>query len=373
MADQHRRERLGCRDHDHQGQSAFSTVTTSRPFVWFATHIAAAVTQAQRIAEFEELAARSGLGNRRVLEERLPRRLQPPAGRPPGRRPHHVRRRRPQGGQRQRGPRRRRLAAGRCRSCPRRCRRNGRELRRVPDRWRRVLHHPRRRRHVVGHPVTDLALAQFARSGHNRSLSCGVALASKDMLTPGDLLRAADEMQYEEKRRSRGTAATRGAPGRRRSTSDASRDRLTAASSVDRVERLADRGDRGGLFAVASLTTGTDSTSSTRRGTPPDRRRRSRRNRPAGGGAPRRARRVTPVLRRPAGGRSPRRPARVRTRSRPSRVDVPFTAGDRSGDALPAVGVNSEKSGDDPGSRAIDLAKGRIASPSTIAAASSVR
>ena len=39
-----------------------------------ATHIAAAVSQAQRIAEFEELALRdplTGLGNRRVLDERL--------------------------------------------------------------------------------------------------------------------------------------------------------------------------------------------------------------------------------------------------------------------------------------------------------------
>ena len=50
-------------DHDH-----LSTLRL------VATHVAAAVAQAERIAEFEELALRdplTGLGNRRVLEEKL--------------------------------------------------------------------------------------------------------------------------------------------------------------------------------------------------------------------------------------------------------------------------------------------------------------
>lgn len=53
-------------------------------------------------------------------------------------------------------------------------------------------------------PVTDLALRLFARTGANRSLSCGIALVDDDVPTPGDLLRAADEAQYEEKRRRKG-------------------------------------------------------------------------------------------------------------------------------------------------------------------------
>ena len=49
-------------------------------------------------------------------------------------------------------------------------------------------------------PVKNLALQLFAETGPDRSLSCGVALATPDITTPGDLLRAADVAQYEQKR-----------------------------------------------------------------------------------------------------------------------------------------------------------------------------
>jgi len=49
-------------------------------------------------------------------------------------------------------------------------------------------------------PVTDMALRLFAETGVDRSLSCGIALAGPDVGTPGELLRSADEAQYEQKR-----------------------------------------------------------------------------------------------------------------------------------------------------------------------------
>ena len=55
---------------------------------------------------------------------------------------------------------------------------------------------------LSAHPVAALAQRVFA-SGNGegtRSLSCGVAVATIDMQTPGELLRAADEQQYQEKR-----------------------------------------------------------------------------------------------------------------------------------------------------------------------------
>ncbi len=55
--------------------------------------------------------------------------------------------------------------------------------------------------------VTDLALRLFAETGPNRSLSCGIAYASADITSPGDLLRTADEAQYEQKRRRRGLSS----------------------------------------------------------------------------------------------------------------------------------------------------------------------
>ncbi|MDW3217898.1 MAG: diguanylate cyclase [Acidimicrobiales bacterium] len=172
-----------------------------------ATHIAAAVTQAERIAEFEELALRdplTGLGNRRVLEERL----RDVFARPPVDRQDvavimcdvdglkvvndtdgHA------AGDS--------LLVDAARSLSEAastvenssvCRIGGDEFCVILDGGGMLS----------AQPITDLALKLFARTGHNRSLSCGIALATADMATPGDLLRAADEMQYEEKRRRKG-------------------------------------------------------------------------------------------------------------------------------------------------------------------------
>ena len=53
-------------------------------------------------------------------------------------------------------------------------------------------------------PVMQLATRTFAESGADRSLSSGIAFATPDVTSPGELLRAADEAQYEEKRRRKG-------------------------------------------------------------------------------------------------------------------------------------------------------------------------
>ncbi len=50
-------------------------------------------------------------------------------------------------------------------------------------------------------PLAERAAALFQRSGPSRSISCGVALLTPRMAAPGELLRAADVAQYEEKRR----------------------------------------------------------------------------------------------------------------------------------------------------------------------------
>jgi diguanylate cyclase (GGDEF)-like protein len=172
-----------------------------------ATHIAAAVTQAQRIAEFEELALRdplTGLGNRRVLEEKLDDVFSRP---PVDRRDVAVIMCDVDGlklvndseghaaGDALLVDAARSLAdAAATVENSAVCRIGGDEFCVILDGGGMLS----------AHPVTDLALAQFARSGRNRSLSCGVALATPDILTPADLLRAADEMQYEEKRRRKG-------------------------------------------------------------------------------------------------------------------------------------------------------------------------
>jgi len=52
--------------------------------------------------------------------------------------------------------------------------------------------------------VAELATGNFSQTASGRSLSCGVAHATVQTRTPGDLLRAADEAQYEEKRRRKG-------------------------------------------------------------------------------------------------------------------------------------------------------------------------
>ena len=172
-----------------------------------ATHIAAAVSQAQRIAEFEELALRdplTGLGNRRVLEERLREVFDRPAvdrqdvavimcdvdglkvvNDTEG----HA------AGDALLVEAARALAeAAATVAGSTVCRIGGDEFCIILDGGGMLQ----------SQPVTDLALEIFARSGENRSLSCGVALAGPEMKSPGDLLRAADEMQYEEKRRRKG-------------------------------------------------------------------------------------------------------------------------------------------------------------------------
>jgi diguanylate cyclase (GGDEF)-like protein len=56
---------------------------------------------------------------------------------------------------------------------------------------------------LMADPVADRAQRLFAR-GDDRSMSCGVAFATIEMHTPADLLRAADEAQYQQKRLRRG-------------------------------------------------------------------------------------------------------------------------------------------------------------------------
>jgi len=53
-------------------------------------------------------------------------------------------------------------------------------------------------------PVMTRAVRLFAESGAGRSLSCGIAFATPDISSPVDLLRVADEAQYEAKRRRKG-------------------------------------------------------------------------------------------------------------------------------------------------------------------------
>ncbi|HEV8296442.1 MAG TPA: GGDEF domain-containing protein, partial [Acidimicrobiales bacterium] len=58
-------------------------------------------------------------------------------------------------------------------------------------------------------PVAERAQRLFARID-TRSMSCGIAIATINMHTPGDLLRAADEAQYLQKRQRRGLAVVPG-------------------------------------------------------------------------------------------------------------------------------------------------------------------
>ena len=172
-----------------------------------ATHSATAVSQAQRIAEFEELALRdplTGLGNRRVLEEKLREVFErPPVDRQDvavimcdvdglkvvnDNEGHAA------------GDDLLIEAAGALRDAADSvegstvCRIGGDEFCIILDGGGMLS----------ARPVTDLALQLFAKTGPNRSLSCGIALAGPEVQTQGDLLRAADEMQYEEKRRRKG-------------------------------------------------------------------------------------------------------------------------------------------------------------------------
>ena len=183
-------------DHDH-----LSTLRL------VATHVAAAVTQAQRIAEFEELALRdplTGLGNRRVLEEKLA----------------SIFRRSPidrqdvalimcdVDGLKQVNDTRGHAAgdhllveAGQALQHAASTVSNSTVCRIGGDEFCIILDGGGM---LSADPVMQLATRTFAESGADRSLSSGIAFATPDVTSPGELLRAADEAQYEEKRRRKG-------------------------------------------------------------------------------------------------------------------------------------------------------------------------
>jgi len=168
-----------------------------------ATHIAAAVVQAERFAEFEELAFTdplTGLGNRRVLENRLEDIFDRPSvdrqdvalimcdvdglkivndtlGHSAGDQLLIAA-----------GQSLRSAAETMSRSTV--CRIGGDEFCVILDGGGMLS----------SHPVMDLALELFEKSGPNRSMSCGVALATNEVQSPNELLRRADVAQYEQKR-----------------------------------------------------------------------------------------------------------------------------------------------------------------------------
>ena len=181
-----------------------------------ATHIAAAVTQAERIAEFEELALRdplTGLGNRRVLNQKLEtiftrnpidrqdvalimcdvdglKKVNDSKGHAAGDRLLV-----------DAGEALQEAAVTVTNSTV--CRIGGDEFCIILDGGGMLS----------AEPVMLLATRTFAESGSGRSLSSGIAFASPDIQTPGDLLRAADEAQYEQKRRHKGLPPVDELPG----------------------------------------------------------------------------------------------------------------------------------------------------------------
>ncbi len=172
-----------------------------------ATHVAAAVAQAARRAEFEQLALRdplTGLGNRRVLDQVLDEVFR----RPPVERRDvalvmcdvdglkvvndtlgHA------AGDELLVEAARALveAASEVRGSTV-CRIGGDEFCIILDGGGMLS----------AHPVAQRAEELFARTGRGRSLSSGVALVEPDMRSPSELLRAADLAQYEQKRRRKG-------------------------------------------------------------------------------------------------------------------------------------------------------------------------
>lgn len=172
-----------------------------------ATHVAAAVSQAARRAEFEELALRdplTGLGNRRVLEQILADVFRRP---PVDRRDvalimcdvdglkvvndtlgHEA------GDQLLEEAAQALVEAASGVAGATVCRIGGDEFCIVLDGGGMLS----------AHPVAQRAEELFARTGRGRSLSSGVALVDASMTTPGELLRAADLAQYEQKRRRKG-------------------------------------------------------------------------------------------------------------------------------------------------------------------------
>ncbi len=172
-----------------------------------ATHIAAAVAQAERIAEFEELALRdplTGLGNRRVLEEKLKEVFARSAVDRQdvalimcdvdGLKLVNDNQGHAAGDDLLVEAARALEAAAATVEGTTVCRIGGDEFCIILDGGGLLS----------AHPVSDLAGRRFSESGPQRSLSSGVALATSDIPTPGELLRAADEAQYEEKRRRKG-------------------------------------------------------------------------------------------------------------------------------------------------------------------------
>jgi diguanylate cyclase (GGDEF)-like protein len=172
-----------------------------------ATHLAAAVAQAERIAEFEELALRdplTGLGNRRVLEEKLSEVFdRPTVDRQDvalimcdvdGLKQVNDNLGHAAGDELLVEAARALEAAAATVESTTVCRIGGDEFCIVLDGGGMLS----------AEPVSELAARLFSESGPGRSLSCGVALATADVHNRGELLRAADEAQYEEKRRRKG-------------------------------------------------------------------------------------------------------------------------------------------------------------------------
>ncbi len=168
-----------------------------------ASHISAAVVQAERFAEFEELAFTdplTGLGNRRVLEHRLQEIFDRPAverqdvalimcdvdglkiindtlGHSAG---DDLL-----------------VAAGAALASAAGSVANSTVCRIGGDEFCVVLDGGGM---LSSHPIMDLALDLLKESSHGRSMSCGVALATTEVHTPNELLRRADVAQYEQKR-----------------------------------------------------------------------------------------------------------------------------------------------------------------------------
>lgn len=183
-------------DHDH-----LSTLRL------VATHAAAAISQAQRIAEFEELALSdplTGLGNRRVLEAKLDSIFQ----RSPIDRQDVALIMCDVDGLKQINDTEGHAAGDRLLveagealldaastvSKSTVCRIGGDEFCIILDGGGMLS----------AEPVMTLAARTFAESGTGRSLSCGIAFATPDVASPIDLLGVADEAQYEAKRRRKG-------------------------------------------------------------------------------------------------------------------------------------------------------------------------
>ncbi len=171
------------------------------------THVAAAVSQAERIAEFEELALRdplTGLGNRRVLEQQLTQIFdRSPIDRQDvalimcdvdGLKIVNDTDGHAAGDELLVHAARSLAAAAGPIEGSTVCRIGGDEFCVILDGGGMLS----------AEPVAESAQKLFSESGPGRSLSCGIAFATPNVVTRGALLRLADEAQYEEKRRRKG-------------------------------------------------------------------------------------------------------------------------------------------------------------------------